>query len=42
VEPLKVRIKPDSVPVWCGMRRYPPAHVYMREHVTASEADKMV
>jgi hypothetical protein len=43
VEPLKVWIKPDSVPVRCGMRRYPPAHVeYMREHVAASEADKMV
>jgi hypothetical protein len=24
VEPLKVRIKPDSVPVRCGMRRYRP------------------
>jgi hypothetical protein len=24
LEPLKVRIKPDSVPVRCGMRRYPP------------------
>ncbi len=43
VEPLKVRIKPDSVPVRCGMCRYPPAHVeYMREHVAALEANKMV
>ncbi|KAF0728336.1 hypothetical protein AaE_009450 [Aphanomyces astaci] len=27
VEPLRVRIKPGAVPVKCGLRRYPPAHV---------------
>ncbi|RHY48633.1 hypothetical protein DYB30_013789, partial [Aphanomyces astaci] len=38
VEPLKVRIKPGSTPVKCGMRRYPPLHVeYMRSHVAAME-----
>ncbi|KAH9105021.1 hypothetical protein AeMF1_019060 [Aphanomyces euteiches] len=43
VEPLKVRVKPDSNPVKCGMRRYPPAHLeYMREHVAALEANGMV
>ncbi|KAH9069021.1 hypothetical protein Ae201684P_004951 [Aphanomyces euteiches] len=43
VEPLKVRVKPDSKPVKCGMRRYPPAHLeYMREHVAALEANGMV
>ncbi|KAF0775740.1 hypothetical protein AaE_000560, partial [Aphanomyces astaci] len=43
VEPLKVRIKPGSTPVKCGMRRYPPLHVeYMRSHVAALEANGMV
>ncbi|KAF0742575.1 hypothetical protein Ae201684P_008386 [Aphanomyces euteiches] len=43
VEPLKVRVKPDSKPVKCAMRRYPPAHLeYMREHVAALEANGMV
>ncbi|ETV91597.1 hypothetical protein H310_13847 [Aphanomyces invadans] len=43
VYPLKVRIKPNSVPVKCGMRRYSPAHVeYMREHVAALRANSMV
>jgi len=43
VEPLKVRIKPGSTPVKCGMRRYPPLHVeYMRNHVAALESNGMV
>ncbi|KAF0718357.1 Aste57867_1738 [Aphanomyces stellatus] len=43
VEPLKVRIKPNSTPVKSGMRRHPPAHVeYMREHVAALQANGMV
>ena len=43
VEPLKVRVKPDSKPVKCGMRRYPPVNLeYMREHVAALEANGMV
>ncbi|ETV93471.1 hypothetical protein H310_12522 [Aphanomyces invadans] len=43
VEPLKVRIKPKSTPVKCGMRRYPPAHLeYMREHVEALLSNDMV
>ncbi|KAF0699578.1 Aste57867_9866 [Aphanomyces stellatus] len=43
VEPLNVRIKPNSMPFKCGMRRYPPAHVeYMREHVAALQANGMV
>jgi hypothetical protein len=43
VEPLKVRTKPGSTPVKCGMRRYPLQHVeYMCEHVAAFEANDMV
>ncbi|KAF0728909.1 hypothetical protein AaE_009417, partial [Aphanomyces astaci] len=42
VEPLKVRIKPSSTSVKCGMRRYPPLHVeYMRSHMAALEANDM-
>ncbi|ETV65133.1 hypothetical protein H257_18058 [Aphanomyces astaci] len=43
VEPLKVRIKPGSTPVKCGMQRYPPLYVeYMRSHVVALEANGIV
>lgn len=39
VEPLKVRLKPDAVPVKSPMRRYPPLHVeFMRKHVAELEA----
>ncbi|OQR83686.1 hypothetical protein ACHHYP_14408 [Achlya hypogyna] len=39
VEPLKVRLKPDAVPVKSGLRRYPPLHVdFMKKHVAELEA----
>ncbi|RLO03690.1 hypothetical protein DYB28_002699 [Aphanomyces astaci] len=39
VEPLRVRIKPGAVPVKCGLRRYPPAHVeFLKTHVHELEA----
>ncbi|CAK4103943.1 unnamed protein product, partial [Aphanomyces euteiches] len=33
VEPLKVRLKPGSVPVKCSIRWYPPAHMdFLKRH----------
>ena len=34
VEPLRVRLKPDAVPVKCKQRRYPPVHrEFLEQHV---------
>ena len=39
VEPLKVHLKPGSVPVKSSMRRYPPEHVeFLKRHVDQLEA----
>ena len=43
VEPLRVRLKPGAVPVKCGLRRYPPAHVeFLKTHVRELEAAGLV
>ncbi|KAH9086264.1 hypothetical protein LEN26_020293, partial [Aphanomyces euteiches] len=43
VEPLRVRIKPGAIPVKCGLRRYPPAHVeFLKKHVRELEAAGLV
>ena len=35
VDPLKVRLKPDAVPVKCKQRRYPPVHrEFLDKHVS--------
>ncbi|RQM19788.1 hypothetical protein B5M09_011401 [Aphanomyces astaci] len=43
VEPLRMRIMPVAVPVKCGLRRYPPAHVeFLKAHVSELEAAGLV
>ncbi|KAH9104344.1 hypothetical protein AeMF1_019558, partial [Aphanomyces euteiches] len=43
VEPLRVRIMPGAIPVKCGLRRYPPAHVeFLKKHVRELEAAGLV
>ncbi|KAH9100355.1 hypothetical protein LEN26_015930 [Aphanomyces euteiches] len=43
VEPLKVRLKPGSVPVKCSMRRYPLAHMdFMNRHIEQLERAGLV
>jgi hypothetical protein len=43
VKPLKVRLKDDTVPVKCSLRRYPPAHVkFLEDHVKALEAAALI
>ncbi|KAF0707227.1 hypothetical protein AaE_013712 [Aphanomyces astaci] len=43
VEPLKVQLKPGSVPVKSGLRRYPPTHVaYLEKHVRELEEAGLV
>ncbi|KAH9185714.1 hypothetical protein AeNC1_012312 [Aphanomyces euteiches] len=43
VEPLKVRLKPGSVPVKCSIRWYPPAHMdFLKRHFEQLERASLV
>jgi hypothetical protein len=43
VEPLKVHLKPGSVPVKSGLRRYPPTHLeFLEKHVRELEEAGLV
>jgi hypothetical protein len=43
VDPMKVNIKPDAMPVMCKSRRYPPLHrEFLREHMEDLENHDLV
>ena len=43
VEPMKVNIKPDALPVMCKSRRYPPLHrQFLRDHMEDLEEHDLV